>query len=312
MNQLRIIFMGTPEFAVSSLEALVENKFHVIAVISAPDKPQGRGQKMTASPVKVCAIKYGIPVLQPTNLKSPEFLNELKTFNANLQIVVAFRMLPEVVWSLPSLGTFNLHASLLPQYRGAAPINWSIINGEKQTGTTTFFIQHEIDTGSIIYQQPEPILETDDAGSLYNRLKISGARLVVQTVEAIANGAYPSIPQAEIKDLKSAPKIFKETCAINWNQSTKNVVNFVRGLSPHPTAWTTIDGKVFKIFRVKPAGILPHDSGNLKGERWQTDNKSYLYFPSTDGWVSVEELQPEGKRRMAIGEFFRGNKLVVS
>lgn len=304
--------MGTPEFAVGSLEALVENKFNVIAVITAPDKPQGRGQKMTASPVKDCAIKYGIPVLQPSNLKSPEFLSELKAFNANLQIVVAFRMLPEIVWSMPNLGTFNLHASLLPQYRGAAPINWALINGEKETGTTTFFLQQEIDTGSIIYQQTEPILETDDAGSLYNRLMVSGARLVVQTAEAIANESYPSVPQAESKNLKTAPKIFKETCSINWNQSTSNVVNFVRGLSPYPAAWTTINGKVFKIFLVNQVGILPPDSLNLIGEIWQTDNKSYLYFPSADGWIAVLELQPEGKRKMTIDEFFRGNKLVVS
>src|SRR5690349_21371310 len=193
MNNLRIIFMGTPEFAVPSLEVLVENKYNVVAVITAPDKPQGRGQKLSASPVKECALKHNIPVLQPTNLKAPEFIEELKSYQANLQIVVAFRMLPELVWSMPSLGTFNLHASLLPQYRGAAPINWAIINGEKETGATTFFLKHEIDTGSIIYQHKEPIYDNDDVGSLYERLMHIGAHLVLNTVRAIDSGTYPSI-----------------------------------------------------------------------------------------------------------------------
>src|SRR5687767_4304162 len=249
MNDLSIIFMGTPEFAVPSLEILVESKFKVVAVITAPDKPQGRGQKLIPSPVKECAMKHGIPVLQPTNLKSPEFLEELKSYNANLQIVVAFRMLPEAVWNMPAIGTFNLHASLLPQYRGAAPINWAIINGEKETGLTTFFLKHEIDTGSIIFQEKEPIHNDDNVGTLYERLMIKGAQLVLKTTQAIASGNYPAIPQQQEDEIKHAPKIFKETCEINWNQPNERVRNFVRGLSPYPAAWTRLQDKVFKIYK---------------------------------------------------------------
>lgn len=306
MNSLRIIFMGTPEFAVPSLEALVENKFDVVAVITAPDKPQGRGQKLTPSPVKECALKYGIPVLQPNNLKSPEFLEQLKSFQANLQVVVAFRMLPEAVWSMPALGTFNLHASLLPDYRGAAPINWAIINGEKETGVTTFFLKHEIDTGSIIFQEREPIYENDDAGSLYERLMTKGGQLVLKTVRAIEAGDYPSSPQPETTEIKHAPKIFKETCQINWDQSTDKVCNFIRGLSPYPAAWAIHDEKTYKIFKAESAvsNGLPTAAGT-----WKTDNKTYLYIKTADGWVSVTELQPGGKRRMRVEEFFRGNKI---
>ena len=318
MNQLRIIFMGTPEFAVPSLEVLIENKLTVAAVITAPDKPQGRGQKMMPSPVKECALKYNIPVLQPTNLKSPDFLEELKSYQANLQVVVAFRMLPEAVWSMPALGTFNLHASLLPQYRGAAPINWAIINGEKETGATTFFLKHEIDTGSIIFQEKEPILDTDNVGSLYDRLMKSGSQLVLKTVRAIEKGEYPSIVQPTEGEIKHAPKIFKETCEINWNQSSESVRNFVRGLSPYPGAWANLNEKVFKILKCEvkqstvdglPAGQAGRQStaGSLK-----TDDKTYLSVKSSDGWVSIEELQPEGKKKMNIQEFLRGNKIVNS
>src|SRR6266850_721652 len=222
---MSIIFMGTPEFAVPSLEALVENKFDVVAVVTAADKPQGRGQKLIPSPVKEFALRLGIPVLQPTHLKSAEFLGTLKTYQANLQVVVAFRMLPEDVWSMPALGTINLHASLLPQYRGAAPINWAIINGEKETGVTTFFLKHEIDTGSIIFQEKEPIDENDDAGSLQQRLMKKGAQLVVKTVRAIESGRYTSTPQADTGEVKKAPKIFKETCEIRWTQTAYQVRN---------------------------------------------------------------------------------------
>lgn len=305
MNTLRIIFMGTPEFAVPSLEILVQNKFNVVAVITAPDKPQGRGQKLTPSPVKECAIKFNIPVLQPTNLKSPEFLEELKSYKANLQIVVAFRMLPEVVWSMPALGTFNLHASLLPQYRGAAPINWAIINGEKETGVTTFFLKHEIDTGSVIFQEKETILDTDDVGSLYERLMHKGAHLVLKTVKAIEQGNYPSLPQPENVAIKHAPKIFKETCEINWNQSSKKIVDFVRGLSPYPAAWTKINDKVYKVSK---CNYSDHSRQSAIGEYW-TDNKTFLKIKTGDGWVSIDEFQPEGKKRMSVVEFFRGNKL---
>src|SRR6267154_1917302 len=251
MNRLRIIFMGTPEFAVPSLEALVENKFNVVAVVTAPDKPQGRGQKLIPSPVKECAQKHTIPILQPPNLKSPEFLQELRSFQATLQVVVAFRMLPETVWSMPPLGTINLHASLLPQYRGAAPINWAIINGEKETGVTTFFLKHEIDTGSIIFQEKEKINEDDDVGKLYERLMRRGSALVLKTVSAIKDGNVPSLPQDESVQIKHAPKIFKETCEVNWNQPSEAIINFVRGLSPYPAAWTNLNGKVFKLFHVK-------------------------------------------------------------
>lgn len=297
--------MGTPEFAVPSLEILVQNKFNVVAVITAPDKPQGRGQKLMPSPVKECALKFNIPVLQPTNLKSPAFLEELKSYNANLQIVVAFRMLPEVVWAMPSLGTFNLHASLLPQYRGAAPINWAIINGEKETGVTTFFLKHEIDTGSIIFQEKEPILDSDDVGSLYERLMKKGSQLVLKTVKAIEAGIYPSLPQSSDIETKHAPKIFKETCQINWNQSTTQIINFVRGLSPYPAAWTVLDGKTYKIFKCQSAvADRPSTVGQL-----ETDNKTYLYVKTLDGWISILEFQPEGKKRMTVEEFFRGNKI---
>lgn len=306
MNQLRIIFMGTPEFAVPSLEILLQNGVNVIAVITAPDKPQGRGQKLTFSPVKECALKYNVPVLQPTNLKSPDFQDELRKLNANLQIVVAFRMLPESVWSMPELGTFNLHGSLLPQYRGAAPINWAIINGEKETGITTFFLKHEIDTGSIVFQEKETIHDDDTVGTLYDRLMNKGAQLVLKTVKAIETGSYPSIPQATDIEIKHAPKIFKETCEINWNQPSKKIVDFVRGLSPYPAAWTVLNGKTYKVFRIvhRPSTI---DHGLLSGQ-W-TINNGQLDIKTSDGFVSILELQPEGKKRMTIEEFLRGNKI---
>lgn len=309
MKDLRIIFMGTPEFAVPSLEILVEHKYNILAVITAPDKPQGRGQKIAYSPVKQLAVKHNIPVLQPTNLKSPEFLTELKNYQANLQIVVAFRMLPEAVWSMPSLGTFNLHASLLPQYRGAAPINWAIINGEKETGITTFFLQHEIDTGSIIFQEKEAILENDNAGTLYDRLMKKGAGLVLKTVNAIERENYPSTPQTESKEIKHAPKIFKETCEIQWNNTSYNIRNFIRGLSPYPGAWTIIEGKMFKVFHVSTLASSVHPIEPRLAFR--TDNKSYLHARTADGWIAIEDLQPEGKKRMTVLEFFRGNKLAL-
>ena len=306
MTDLRIIFMGTPEFAVPSLEILVENKFGVVAVVTAPDKPQGRGKKVVPSPVKECAILHGIPVLQPTNLKSPEFLENLKSYNANLQVVVAFRMLPEAVWSMPELGTINLHASLLPQYRGAAPINWAIINGEKETGVTTFFIRHEIDTGSIIFQEKVAIEEDDTAGTLHDKLSAIGAHLVLKTVKAIAEGDHPTLPQPADTGLKTAPKIFKETCAIDWNRSTPDVVNFVRGLNPYPSAWTILGGKTYKIHRVAPA---PRHSTDQPAGEWVTDNKTFLHVKTADGWIAILEIQAEGKRRMSIEDFFRGNAI---
>lgn len=305
MHNLRILFMGTPEFAVPSLEILVENKFNVVAVITAPDKPQGRGQKLTPSPVKVFALKHNIPVLQPTNLKAPAFIEDLKTYQATLQVVVAFRMLPEAVWSMPVLGTFNLHASLLPQYRGAAPIHWAIINGEKETGVTTFFLKHEIDTGSIIFQEHEPIHEHDNAGLLYERLMKKGGQLVLKTVKAIEAGDYPTFPQPESGEIKHAPKIFKETCEIHWNQPSETIRNFVRGLSPSPAAWAILNEKTFKIYSVSTVDFKKEGSN----DPIITDNKNYLYIKTSNGWISINELQPEGKRRMNILEFFRGNKI---
>lgn len=297
--------MGTPEFAVPSLEILIQNKVNVVAVITAPDKPQGRGQKLAYSPVKTCALKYNLPVLQPANLKSPEFLEQLRSYKAQLQVVVAFRMLPEAVWAMPDIGTFNLHASLLPDYRGAAPINWAIINGEKETGVTTFFLEQEIDTGSIIFQEKETIHEDDTAGTLYDRLMKKGADLVLKTVKGIAAGKYSSTPQVKGAASKPAPKIFKETCAINWDQPAESVRNFVRGLSPYPAAWTIINSKSYKIYQVSKTSWKE----NKKPGEWVSDEKNYLYFKTSDGWISIEELQPEGKRKMTIQDFFRGNKL---
>ncbi|MBX2896726.1 MAG: methionyl-tRNA formyltransferase [Cyclobacteriaceae bacterium] len=299
--------MGTPEFAVPSLELLIQNKFNVVAVVTAPDKPQGRGQKLISSPVKVAALQHSLPVLQPVNLKSTAFLEELKSYHANLQIVVAFRMLPQTVWAMPALGTFNLHASLLPQYRGAAPINWAIIHGEKETGVTTFFLKHEIDTGSIIFQEKEPIHENDDAGSLYERLMTKGAALVLKTVQAIEAGNYPNLPQTNNEELKHAPKIFKETCVINWNQPAKKIVDFVRGLSPYPGAWTILNGKTYKIFKCETS--TNHNQQPITSNELWTIHQDALKIRTSDGWISVLEFQPEGKKRMTVEEFLRGNKL---
>lgn len=304
---MRIIFMGTPDFAVPSLEILVKNGYQVIAVITAPDKPAGRGLKMQASAVKIAAERLGLPILQPEKLKNEDFLNQLRVLKADLQIVVAFRMLPEVVWSMPPLGTFNLHASLLPQYRGAAPIHWAIINGETQTGVTTFFLQHEIDTGDLIMQAKEPIYRHDTAGTLYERLMYKGAELVLQTVQAIEKGNITTTPQRQIaaEGLKNAPKIFKETCEINFQQPAEAVFNFVRGMNPFPTAWTRYNGLIYKIHWVVPV----HDDNRYSPGEWHTDGKNFLHIGTTDGYVVVEELQAEGKKRMGIAEFLRGNKI---
>ncbi len=309
MNTLKVIFMGTPDFAVPSLEILLKNNINVVAVVTAPDKPQGRGRKVQLSPVKQCALKNGITVLQPTNLKHPEFLNRLDEIGANLQIVVAFRMLPEVVWSRPGFGTFNLHASLLPQYRGAAPINWAIINGETETGVTTFFLTHQIDTGNIIFQEKELISESDNAGMLHDRLMVRGAELVLKTVKAIETGQCQAIPQIASGDLKHAPKIFKETCEINWNQPAQTVRDFIRGLSPHPGAWTSIHGRIYKIFDGKILALEDEEAPDFEQGKFKTDNEDYLWFKTEDEVFSVTRLQPEGKKQMDVKDFFRGNKL---
>lgn len=304
-QELRIIFMGTPEFAVPGLQILVENGYQVVAVVTAPDKPKGRGQKVIPSPVKEYALSQGIPVLQPTNLKYPEFLEELSSYHANLQIVIAFRMLPEAVWNMPAIGTFNLHASLLPQYRGAAPINWAIIKGEKETGLTTFFLKHEIDTGNILFQEKEPIHPEDTAGSLYERLMHKGARLVLKTVQAIEAQNYQQQPQADAA-ATHAPKIFKETCQIDWHKPAESIRHFVRGLSPYPAAWTELKGQHCKIYQVtlKGEAAPEKEPGELV-----TDNKNFIAIKAADQLVYIEELQLQGKKRMSAKDFLRGNKL---
>ena len=304
-RSLRIIYMGTPEFAVPALEKLVAAGWNVIAVITAPDKPQGRGQKLVGSPVKEAAERLTIPVLQPTNLKDPGFQQELKELAADLQIVVAFRMLPEAVWDMPPLGTFNLHASLLPNFRGAAPINWALIQGEQETGVTTFFLQHEIDTGNILFQEKVAILPEDNLGSLYEKLMGMGADLVLRTVEAIAAKNIHPKPQDEALAIHKAPKTFKETGKIDWTASATSIHNLIRGLSPYPGAWTELQGKTCKIFTSTTLeGKL---SGKAPGE-WTSDFKTYLHFQCGEGILVVQELQLEGKKRMKVDELLRGWK----
>ncbi|GAB3954223.1 methionyl-tRNA formyltransferase [Spirosoma harenae] len=305
-TSLRIIFMGTPDFAVASLHRLLGAGCQVVAVVTAPDRPSGRGLQLTPSPVKKAAEAANLPVLQPEKLRDPAFLNELASYKADLQVVVAFRMLPEVVWAMPTIGTFNLHGSLLPQYRGAAPINWAIINGEAETGVTTFFIEKEIDTGQMIFQDHEPIYPNDTAGTLHDRLMERGANLVLKTVQAIEAGEYSRTPQPAADDLKPAPKLSRETTEINWNQSALAIRNFIRGLSPYPSAWTLINGKVFKIYDVSLANDSPFAAEI--GQAY-SDNKKTILIRAADGWLQIDSLQAEGKRRMTAEEFLRGNKL---
>jgi methionyl-tRNA formyltransferase len=297
--------MGTPEFAVPMLEVLVNSEHKVVGVVTATDKPAGRGKHLQQSAVKKCALKHNLHILQPPKLKAPDFLEELKTLNADLFVVVAFRMLPQLVWGMPPMGTINLHASLLPQYRGAAPINWAVINGEKETGVTTFFIQQEIDTGKIIFTESIPIRENETVGELYAELMDLGAGVLLKSVNAIADGNYPQIPQDHITDVKQAPKIFKETCRIDFNRPVAEVYNFIRGLSPYPAAHTTLDGKGFKIYKTeKTTQAHNHTPGT-----YSTDGKTYVYFYCADGWLSITECQMEGKKRMKADEFLRGYKL---
>lgn len=303
MKDLRIVFMGTPEFAVASLAALVEKGFNIVGVITAADKPKGRGRQMMTSAVKDYAQEQGLTILQPANLKAEAFIEELKDLKADLQIVVAFRMLPEVVWNMPSMGTFNLHGSLLPQYRGAAPINWAIINGEKETGVTTFFLQHEIDTGHIILQEKEPIHATDNVGSLYERLMTLGARTVVKTVELIQQDKVETIRQLESSSLNSAPKLFKETCEIIWDQPVYKVNDFIRGLSPYPAAWAILNGNKFKIFKTEI------DNASIVIGKIESDNKTYIKVGCSNGSLSIKELQLQGKKRMNVEDFLRGNNI---
>ena len=311
-KSLRIVFMGTPEFASTSLKRLVEQGYNIVAVVTTPDKPAGRGQKVHESGVKCTARELGLPILQPEKLRDEAFLAALKELNPDLGIVIAFRMLPEVVWAMPRLGTFNLHASLLPQYRGAAPINWAIINGEKETGVTTFLLNHEIDKGAIIEQESTPILAEDNIGTLYDRLMEIGSHLVTRTVDKLAEGNYTTIEQMHIDEttLKPAPKIFKEDGRIDWSRNAEDIHNLVRGLSPYPAAWTPIykDGAECgsaKVFTTR-FELCNHNTapGTLK-----TDGRTYLAVAAADGWVYIEEMQMAGKRRMAIKDVLLGWRL---
>ncbi|RZL27767.1 MAG: methionyl-tRNA formyltransferase [Pedobacter sp.] len=302
---MKIVFMGTPDFAVASLDALVQANFDIVAVVTAPDKPAGRGQKINESAVKKYAVEKGIPVLQPERLKNPEFLEVLKSYQADLQVVVAFRMLPEVVWNMPAKGTINLHGSLLPQYRGAAPINHAIINGEKESGVTTFFLTHEIDTGDIIQSASTAISDHETAGELHDKLMHIGANLLVKTVAAIEKGDYTEQPQPQSDVLKHAPKIFKDDCKINWNNSSLQVYNLIRGLSPYPTAFTFLNDKTLKIFK---AELEDKEPGIVAGG-FLTDGKTYLKFATKDGFIKLLDIQYEGKKRMLIEDFLRGMRL---
>ena len=301
-RELRIVFMGTPDFAVPSLDILVQHNYKIVGVITAPDKPAGRGQQLHQSAVKKYAVEKNLAVLQPEKLKNADFINELKALEPNLFIVVAFRMLPELVWQMPEYGTFNLHASLLPQYRGAAPINWAVINGEKETGVTTFFLQQEIDTGNIILQEKINIEDEDNAGSVHDKLMDIGSQLVLKTVQKIEENSVTEQPQ-ELTTSKHAPKIYKETCLIDWNKPVLEIHDLIRGLSPYPTAFTHLDGKVLKIY--KSAVILrqAHDD-----KAYLTDNKTYLSFKCANGYLDILELQLEEKKRTKVDEFLPGHK----
>ncbi|GGB30545.1 methionyl-tRNA formyltransferase [Mucilaginibacter rubeus] len=300
--------MGTPQFAVASLDALIKAGSDIVAVVTAPDKPAGRGQKVSESAVKQYAVANGLKVLQPEKLKNEDFIAELKALKADLQVVVAFRMLPEAVWNMPAKGTINLHASLLPQYRGAAPINWALINGEKESGVTTFFLKHDIDTGNILFTEKITLTGHEDAGELHDRLMNKGAGLLVKTVKAVESGRYNEHPQSQLAEgteLKHAPKIFKDDCRIDWTQPALSIYNKIRGLSPVPTAYTELNGKSLKVYAseyqlsepaIQPGGFL-------------TDNKTYLKFAAKDGFVLLKDIQLEGKKRMGIEDFLRGVKL---
>ncbi len=298
--------MGTPDFAVPSLEILLDNGFDVPAVVTAPDKPGGR-LGVQESAVKKFAVSRGLRVLQPEKLRNPDFLAELRGLQADLQVVVAFRMLPEVVWNMPPLGTMNLHGSLLPKYRGAAPINWAIIRGEAETGVTTFLLKHEIDTGDLLFQERIPIGPDETAGELHDRMMQIGAKLVLRSVQAIERGDYQPQPQPEV-EATHAPKIFHETCHIDFARPTAEVHNFVRGLSPYPGAWTTFEGKNFKIFRTVNGGQQVADGEQKPPGQFFSDGKNWLKISTLDGFVEVFELQIEGKRRMSVRDFLNGHK----
>ena len=322
-EDLRIVYMGTPDFAVEALRQLVEGGYNVVGVITMPDKPAGRGHKIQYSPVKQYALEQNLPLLQPEKLKDEAFVQALREWKADLQIVVAFRMLPEVVWSMPRLGTFNLHASLLPQYRGAAPINWAVINGDTETGITTFFLKHEIDTGEVIQQVRVPIADTDNVEIVHDKLMMLGGKLVVETVDAILNGVVKPVPQEEmavVGELRPAPKIFKETCRIDWNQPVKKVYDFIRGLSPYPAAWSELvspEGEVVVVKIFETEKYIRNEGKRCRNSRGcfckvgsiETDGKKYIKVAVPGGFVSVLSLQLPGKKRLKTDELLRGFRL---
>lgn len=304
---IRIVFMGTPEFAVASLARLVDAGCNIVGVVTAPDKPAGRGMELQQSAVKKYASEKGLTVLQPEKLKSPEFIASLQSLKADLQVVVAFRMLPEIVWNMPPMGTVNVHGSLLPQYRGAAPINWAIINGETFTGVTTFKLKHDIDTGDILLQEKIEIGEYETAGELHDKMKENGAGLLLKTIMGIAKGNLIEVPQHQTSNIKQqtllhAPKIFTETCHINWNKSAMEIFNLIRGLSPYPAAFTELENKKLKIFKAEKI-ITNHQA---KAGSFETDGKNFLRFACIDGFININELQLEGKKKMNTADFLRG------
>ena len=304
---IRIVFMGTPEFAVASLAKLVDAGCNIVGVVTAPDKPAGRGMELQQSAVKKYASEKGLTVLQPEKLKSPEFIASLQSLKADLQVVVAFRMLPEIVWNMPPMGTVNVHGSLLPQYRGAAPINWAIINGETFTGVTTFKLKHDIDTGDILLQEKIEISEYETAGELHDKMKENGAGLLLKTIMGIAKGNLIEVPQHQTSNIKQqtllhAPKIFTETCHINWNKSAMEIFNLIRGLSPYPAAFTELENKKLKIFKAEKI-ITNHQA---KAGSFETDGKNFLRFACIDGFINITELQLEGKKKMNTADFLRG------
>jgi len=311
-KDLRIVFMGTPDFAVASLKKLVDEGYNIVGVITAPDRPAGRGKQLAESAVKKYAVNNGLKILQPEKLKNPEFLDELRLLKADLQVVVAFRMLPELVWDMPQLGTFNLHASLLPQYRGAAPLNWAVINGEKKTGVTTFLLDHKIDTGKILFRKEIEIGENDTVEDVHDRLMDIGGHLVLETVDALASGNYRAIPQSELTsddEIKHAPKIFKDDCRIDWKRDAETVRNLIRGLSPYPAAWSTLvhdkTGKEIgvKIYYAEHTATQDKkaDAGTIK-----SDGKTYLHVSCGNAWLKITELQMAGKKRMKSKDLLSG------
>ena len=308
-HDLKIVFMGTPEFAVASLDALLTAGFNVVGVVTAPGKPAGRGMRLNESAVKKYAVEKGLKILQPEKLKNPSFIEELRSLHADVNVVVAFRMLPEVVWSMPPLGTINVHASLLPQYRGAAPINWAIINGEKETGVTTFKLQHEIDTGNILLQEKIKIGDDETACELHDRMKIIGAELLVKTINGLANGTVEEKRQeARVEsegEIKHAPKIFTETCKMDWSKTVDEIYNLIRGLSPYPCAFTYLNNKMLKVYRAeKEIEVNAFDNGSM-----HTDGKTFLKFACSDGFIHVTDIQLEGKKRMKVEDFLRGLRM---